>query len=406
MTREARHVAEDVARRSLGRLVALVARRTRDIAAAEDALSDAFAAALRRWPRDGVPDRPEAWLLTTARRVHGRVERATATHRRYAGDVLSIGFDAGADTTPVVPDERLRLMFACAHPAIDPSARAPLMLQTVLGMDAGRVAQPFLVAPTTMGQRLVRAKAKIRDAGIRFEIPEPSEFPDRLNDVLTAIYAAFCAGWDVPDQDGSGQLAEEALYLARLVVDLSPRAPEAMGLLALMLHCAARNGARLGPDGAYVPLSDQDTNLWSLPMIREAETLLAAAASRGEFGRFQCEAAIQSVHAHRARTRRTDWAAIVHLYDLLTTRAPSVGAWIGRAAALCQSGQVDEALLQLDTIWNRSVDGYQPYWATRAEVLARLGRRAEAKNALATAIALSRDRSVVAFLEKRLGEIA
>src|SRR5712692_3375427 len=273
---DAPRATEEAARTSYGRLVAYLSARFRDLAAAEDALGEAFRAALETWPRNGVPEMPEAWLLVAARghaidRARRAAVRADAapTLRLLADEVQAASREAG------LPDDRLRLLFICAHPAIDAEVRTPLMLQTVLGLDAARIASAFCVAPATMGQRLVRAKAKIRVAGMSFEGPEPSEVPARLGAVLEAIYAAYGVGWDDAagaDPRRSG-LAEEAIWLARLVVQLAPNAPEARGLLALMLHCEARRPARRAPDGAYIPLSEQDVALWSRAMIDEAEQI-------------------------------------------------------------------------------------------------------------------------------------
>jgi RNA polymerase sigma-70 factor (ECF subfamily) len=229
------------------------------------------------------------------------------------------------------PDERLKLLFVCAHPAIDPAMHTPLMLQTVLGLDAVRIAHAFLISPTTMGQRLVRAKTKIRDGGIQFEIPQERELPQRLDAVLEAIYAAFGMGWDdmaAVDQRGR-DLSEEAIWLGRVLLELMPKEAEVRGLLALMLHCEARRQARRGPDGRYVPLLEQDSQKWSLPLIEEAERHLAEASSRGHTGRFQLEAAIQSVHAERARSGRTEWAAIELFYEQLVRISPTLGTRTG-----------------------------------------------------------------------------
>src|ERR1700722_14676081 len=272
---------ERVARESYGRLVAYLSANTRDVTSAEDALSNALLAALTAWPRDGVPQNPEAWLLTAAR--HSFIDHVR--HRQVAEasePTLKLLREDSAEMTLSVefPDERLKLLFVCAHPAIDPAMHTPLMLQAVLGLDAVRIAHAFLISPTTMGQRLVRAKTKIRDAGIRFEIPQEHELPQRLDAVLEAIYAAFGIGWD--DMAGVDQrgrdLAEEAIWLARVLLHLMLGEAEVHGLLALMLHCEARRAARRGPDGRFVPLSEQDCQKWSLPLIEEAERHLAEAS--------------------------------------------------------------------------------------------------------------------------------
>jgi len=309
---ETRRAVEVAARDSYARLLAWLAARSRDVAAAEDALADAFAAALGNWPKTGIPTRPEAWLLVAARR---RLIDS-ARHSRVRGEavptLLAITEDAEMEAEAVAfPDERLKLLFVCAHPAIAEADRTPLMLQTVLGLDAARVASAFLVQPAAMGQRLSRAKAKIRLAKIRFDLPEPADMPPRLAAVLDAVYAAYGSGWDdVAGADARRKgLATEAIHLGRTLVNLLPNQPESLGLLALMLHCEARREARRTPDGAYVPLSDQDPTRWSLAMIAEAEVALAAAARLGRIGRYQLEAAIQSAHA-QAVTFRDKWREI------------------------------------------------------------------------------------------------
>lgn len=397
--------AELAARASYGRLVAYLARRWRDVTAAEDAVGDAFVAALEAWPRVGVPDRPEAWLLAVARRrlIDG------ARHARVAGDaapdLLTALTEAEDDVAggAQFPDERLKLLFVCAHPAIDESMRTPLMLQTVLGLDAARIAPAFLVAPATMGQRLVRVKAKIRDARIRFEVPEPHDLPERVGAVLQAIYAAYGAGWDAvtgadPRRDG---LAGEAIWLGRLVTRLLPDEPEAHGLQALMLHCEARRPARRDADGAYVPLDRQDVARWAWPMIHEAEQSLVTASRAGAPGRFQLEAAIQSVHARRGVTGQTDWDAIALLYTGLLRCAPTVGARVGHAAALGQAKGPAAGLEALAAVPPGAVAAYQPYWALRAHLLRRLGRP-EAAEAFARAIGLSENAAVRDFLAAQL----
>ena len=400
---DARRVAEETARASYGRLVAYLAARSRDVAGAEDALGEAFRAALERWPRDGVPDKPEAWLLAVARRQMIDHSRRSQTQDRNADVLRMLADENAAESGGVIPDERLKLLFICAHPAIDAAARTPLMLQTVLGLDALRIASAFLVSPAAMGQRLARAKAKIRDAGIAFGVPEPADLPDRLEAVLDAIYAAYGTGWEDAagaDPRRSG-LATEAIWLARLATALLPREPEALGLLALMLHCEARRPSRRDSTGAYVPLSEQDTARWDRAMTDEAESVLLKAAAFRQPGRFQLEAAIQSAHARRAIDGVTDWAAIVQLYDQLVRVAPGVGAQVSRAAALSMTEGAPAGLAALDNIASPAVGDYQPYWAVRAHLLAERGELTAAREAYARAIGLSEDERVRAFLIAR-----
>jgi RNA polymerase sigma-70 factor (ECF subfamily) len=358
------------------------------------------------WPRDGVPTKPDAWLLTVARRRLIDVARHSATAAGAVTEMTHMmdgAHDAAA--SPVgVPDERLRLLFVCAHPAIDEAVRTPLMLQTVLGLDAARIAAAFVVTPATMSQRLVRAKAKIRDAAIRFEVPERHELPERLDAVLDAIYAAYGSGWeDVAGADPRRRgLTGEAIWLGRLAAALLPDEPETHGLLALMLHCEARRGARRDAAGAYVPLAHQDVTQWSGPLIDEAEESLTRASQANRPGRFQLEAAIQSVHAHRAVTGRTDWEAIALLYEGLLQYAATVGARVARAAALAEARGVDEGLAALTAVPMETIATYQPYWALRAHLLARAGRVPEARETYARAAALTEDDAVRAFLDAQV----
>lgn len=395
---------EQVARESYGRLVAYLSSRTRDLASAEDALSDAFVAALSTWPRDGIPENPGAWLLTAARHSIIDLMRHEQVARQYESTLVVLREIACEKVSSAdFPDERLKLLFVCAHPAIDPDMRTPLMLQTVLGIDAARIAQVFLVPPATMGQRLVRAKTKIRQAGIRFEVPQERDLPQRLDAVLEAIYAAFGIGWeDMPGVDQRGQgLSTEAIWLGRVLLELIPENPEADGLLALMLHCEARRAARRGPDGRYVPLSEQDPRLWVPSLVEEAESHLARASRHGLNGRFQLEAAIQSVHAERAHSGRTEWPAIVWFYEQLIRISPTLGTRTGHAAAVAEAKGAEAGLTVLEGIDPQGVRGYQPYWAVRAHVLQRLGKRREASEALDRAIGLSEDPAVREFLLQR-----
>jgi RNA polymerase sigma-70 factor (ECF subfamily) len=392
---------ERVARESYGRLVAYLSSHTRDVARAEDALSEALLSALTTWPRDGVPQKPEAWLLTTAR--HSLID--LLRHQQVAlsnePNLLLLREDAKEVTLSAeFPDERLKLLFVCAHPAIDPAMHTPLMLQSVLGLDAARIAQAFLVSPATMGQRLVRAKTKIRDGGIQFEVPQEKELRPRLDAVLEAIYAGFGIGWeDMAGVDQRGRdLAEEAIWLGRVLLQQMPAEAEVRGLLALMLHCEARRPVRRGPDSRYVPLSEQDPRLWSLPLIEEAERHLAEASRHGRPGRFQLEAAIQSVHAERAHSGRTEWLAIIRFYEQLIRISPTLGTRTGYAAAVGEGCGPEAGLAALDAIDPGAVSGYQPYWAVRAHLLRRLGRLREASHAFDRAIGLAEDPAVKQFL--------
>ena len=404
---DARGAVEAMARSSYGRLLAYLCSATRDVAGAEDALGEALVSALSSWPTDGVPRQPEAWLLTAARRRlidRARRRRVQEKHQEPLRRLLA-GSAATAADAEAFPDRRVELLFVCAHPAIDPSLHTPLMLQTVLGLDAARIAQAFLVPPATMGQRLVRAKRKIRAAGMRFEIPPPHELEARLEAVLEAIYAAYGIGRDEAAgiDPHAENLADEALWLARVVRERMPGEPEVLGLLALMLFCDARRAARRAPDGRYVPLSEQDPAAWSMDAIREAEAELGAASRRGRPGRFQLEAAIQSVHAERAQSGRTDWKAIVVFYDHLVRLAPTLGARVARAAAVTESQGPADGLAALDGIEHALAAAYQPYWAVRAHLLRRLGLAAEATEAYDRAIGLALDPATRQFLLARRG---
>jgi predicted RNA polymerase sigma factor len=404
----ASHAAERVARLSYGRLLAYLVRRSRDVASAEDALADALGAAVETWTRTGEPRNPEGWLLAAARRRlvdaarHDRVVGASADALR----LISEASHSGADS--MVPDERLGLMFACSHPEIEEAARTPLMLQTVLGLDAARIASAFLVAPAAMSRRLVRAKARIREAGIGFAVPERDELSPRLASVLAAIYAAYGSGWDdIGGADPRGEdLTEEAIWLGRVVCGLLPDEPEAAGLLALMLHCEARRAARRDGAGGYIPLDRQDISRWSLPMMEEAETLLINAARANRPGRFQLEAAIQSVHAARAVTGHTDWDAIALLYEGLVALAPSIGARVGQAAALAHRCGPTAGLAVLGAIDPSQVASYQPFWALLAHLLHLIGDASGAKDAYTRAIGLSGCQAVRTFLARECAAIA
>jgi predicted RNA polymerase sigma factor len=397
---------ETVVRGSYGRLVAYLATRSGDVAEAEDALGEALHTALRRWPVDGVPQKPEAWLLRAARNHLIDTGRRAQVRRKYEPLIqCALEAEEVATQAPAFPDERLKLLFVCAHPALDPHVRTPLMLQTVLGLDAARIAFAFLVSPAAMDKRLVRAKTKIREAGIPFLVPELPELEERLSFVLDAIYSAYTAGWEVvSDMDSTRQgLAREAIEISRTLASLMPGEPEALGLLALMLHCEARRDARRTRDGEFVPLDRQDSARWSRPLMAEAEKCLRAASAFKRMGRYQLEAAIQSIHAHRAECGRTDWREIALLYEGLVRLAPTIGAHVGRAVAIAECGDVAGGLDALAAMDVSRTMNYQPWWAARAHFLKRLERTAEARGAFERAASLTEDPALRAFLLKQSG---
>jgi len=405
----ARSTAEAVARRSYGKLVAFLAARTRDVAAAEDALSEAFASALADWPRNGCPSNPEAWLLTVARRKAIDMARSRRRHEN-AGEPLRVMAESleAAAAESEIPDQRLALMFACAHPAIDAGIRAPLILQVVLGLDAARIASAFLVSPVAMGKRLVRAKDKIRQAGIPFCIPGRDELPGRLDTVLGSIYAAFAEAWTDPGGADVARrdLTEESLFLARLVAEMLPQEPEVLGLLALMLHAEARRRARRSADGEYVPLAEQDPALWDWEMIKEAEALLLEASNLRSIGRYQLEGALQSAHVFRRRTGRPNWPEVLQLYDALWAISGSPVVAINRALAIAEIHGAGAALSAMPSVSaDARLSEYQPYWATRAELLAKTHAHDQARQAYEVAIGLERDPAVRRFLQKRLSRL-
>jgi RNA polymerase sigma-70 factor, ECF subfamily len=378
--------AEAAARRSYGRLLAWLAWQWRDVAAAEDALAEAFATALARWPRDGVPASPDAWLLTAARRQL----LVAARRQRLADDptltVLWPGADAAAPDAPAVPDTRLRLMFVCAHPALDAGVHSALMLQTVLGLDAARIASAFLVKPETMTKRLVRAKARIRATGLRFEEPPPQEWPERVASVLEAIYGAYTLHWGQVDDTASGELAGEAVFLAELVAAHLPAEPEALGLVALLWLCEARRPAR---SKVFQPLHEQDPRRWDQGRIARANDALLRAAAHRMAGPYQLEAAIQAAHVQGRLEGQVPWDGIVRLYEHLLALAPSAGARIAHAVAVAHARDARAGLALLEAIEAERVASHQPWWAARAHLLAMAGSHADAAAAYGRALALT-----------------
>jgi predicted RNA polymerase sigma factor len=404
------------ARQSYGRLLALLASRSGDLAGSEDALAEAFAQAVETWPKPdkGVPTNPEAWLMAVAKNRQLDVWR-TAAHQtsvplieEEVEDVLITDIDHDA-----IPDERLKLLFVCAHPAIDSALRAPLMLQTVLGLEADAIGAAFLVPTATMAQRLVRVKRKIKDAGIPFQTPSQSDMPARLESVLEAVYGAYSVGWqdwlgsiEQGNRGPDDSIAEEARYLANLLAQLLPEEPEVLGLASYVALASSRRNARFDSQGNFVPLDQQDTSLWNSDRIRFGETLLQTASSMGNFGRFQLEAAIESVHIDRRKSGNTDWASLTLLYEGLFRLAPSVGAAVARAVAVGHAQGSMQGLAALEQIPEDMRTRFQPAWVAKAHLLEMGGYLAGAISAIGAAIDLTKDAKLREHLLRQQDRLA
>jgi RNA polymerase sigma-70 factor (ECF subfamily) len=407
----AREVADALYRSESRRVLATLIRLLGDFDLAEDALQDAFAAAVERWPRDGVPANPRAWLVSAGRfkaiDALRRRARSDASLAQLAEKLDADSTDAAGEDDPEVHDDRLRLIFTCCHPSLSPDAQIALTLRAVCGLTTEEIARAFLTQPPTLAQRIVRAKAKIRHARIPYQVPSRADLPDRLDAVLHVIYLVFNEGYSA--SSGASllrhDLSAEAIRLGRLLVELLPD-PDAMGLLALMLLHDSRRAARTSPAGDLVLLEDQDRSLWNREQIAEGSAWVERALSSRQFGPYSLQAAIAAVHAQAPTVAATDWAQVVGLYDVLARVEPSPVVQLNRAVAVAMQEGPEAGLALVDAILaGGDLEEYHLAHAARADLCRRLGRTAEARASYQRALALARQEPERRFLERRLAEL-
>jgi RNA polymerase sigma-70 factor, ECF subfamily len=384
-----------------GRTVATLVRSFGDIDVAEEAVQEAFVVAMGRWPSSGVPPNPGAWITTTARnRAIDRLRREATRHDRQSQAALLYEDDDPPEPVGPVRDDRLRLIFTCCHPALARRAQVALTLRLLGGLQTSEIARAFLVSETTMSQRLVRSKAKIKAAGIPYRIPDDTDLPGRLDAVLAVVYLIFNEGYTASGGDAlvREDLCAEAIRLARLLTELMPDEPEVFGLLALLVLTHSRRAARTAPDGSLVVLPAQDRSLWDRSLIEEGQALVRASLRRNMPGPYQIQAAINAVHSDAATAAETEWGQILHLYDQLMERAPTPLVALNRAVAVAEVDGPEAALAVVDGL---DLGHYYLFHATRADLLQRIGRYPEAAEAYRAALVITTNPAERDFLEQR-----